>query len=86
MEVPKEHIKRPISPIIMGYPMDLQTYGGGFQQYHYGENLVAVGLVVGLGYENPYISPYKEFQKMKHHPFYSEVLKNGNVYLMLLEH
>ena len=75
-EVPKEQHKKGFVSHTMGYPMDLQTYGGGFQ-YHYGENLVAVGLVVGLDYKNPYISPYKEFQKMKHHPFYSEVLKNG---------
>ncbi|CDK26857.1 unnamed protein product [Kuraishia capsulata CBS 1993] len=60
----------------MGYPLTPGTYGGGFQ-YHFGDGLVSVGLVVGLDYENPWISPYQEFQKMKHHPFYSNVLEGG---------
>lgn len=60
----------------MGYPLNYETYGGGFQ-YHFGDNLVTVGLVIGLGYQNPYISPYQEFQKMKHHPYYANVLKGG---------
>ena len=75
-EVPKEQHKPGYISHTMGYPLDLTTYGGGFQ-YHFGENQVAVGLVIGLDYKNPYISPYKEFQKMKHHPFYADVLKNG---------
>lgn len=75
-EVPKEQHKPGYVSHTMGFPLNLTTYGGGFQ-YHFGENQVAVGLVIGLDYKNPYISPYKEFQKMKHHPFYSEVLKNG---------
>lgn len=60
----------------MGYPLSLDVYGGGFM-YHFGDGLVAVGLVVGLDYANPYISPYQEFQKMKSHPFYSEILEGG---------
>ncbi|CCF57498.1 hypothetical protein KAFR_0C05070 [Kazachstania africana CBS 2517] len=60
----------------LGYPLSRNIYGGGFQ-YHFGDNLVAVGLVIGLDYENPYISPYMEFQKLKHHPYYAEVLTNG---------
>ena len=46
--------------------------------YHYGDNLVSLGLVVGLDYPNPWLNPYNEFQKMKHHPFYKNVLKGGN--------
>ena len=41
--------------------MDFRTYGGSFL-YHMDPNLVAVGFVVGLDYENPYMNPYKEFQ------------------------
>lgn len=60
----------------IGYPLSEGTYGGGFM-YHFSENLVSVGMVLGLDYKNPYISPYEEFQKMKTHPFYKEVLEGG---------
>jgi electron-transferring-flavoprotein dehydrogenase len=45
----------------MGWPLDTSTYGGAFL-YHLENNLVSVGLVVGLDYQNPYLNPYKEFQ------------------------
>lgn len=60
----------------MGFPLLLGVYGGGFM-YHFGDGFVAVGLVVGLDYANPYISPYQEFQKMKTHPYYADVLEGG---------
>lgn len=60
----------------MGYPLTDGLYGGGFM-YHFGEGLVAVGLVVALDYANPYFSPYQEFQKLKTHPFYAHVLEGG---------
>ena len=60
----------------MGYPLDKDTYGGGWM-YHFGDNLVSIGLVVGLDYKNPWIAPYGEFQKMKHHPLYASVLEGG---------
>jgi electron-transferring-flavoprotein dehydrogenase len=50
-----------------GWPLDAATYGGSFI-YHLEDRLVAVGFVVGLGYENPYLSPYEEFQRFKTHP------------------
>ena len=50
-----------------GWPLDAHTYGGSFL-YHLENNQVAVGFVVGLGYENPYLSPYEEFQRYKTHP------------------
>jgi electron-transferring-flavoprotein dehydrogenase len=50
-----------------GWPLDAQTYGGSFL-YHQENNQVAVGYVVGLGYQNPYLSPYEEFQRFKTHP------------------
>jgi electron-transferring-flavoprotein dehydrogenase len=50
-----------------GWPLDAWTYGGSFL-YHFEERLVSVGFVVGLDYENPYLSPYEEFQRFKTHP------------------
>ena len=50
-----------------GWPLDSSTYGGSFL-YHMENNQVVVGYVVGLGYENPYLSPYEEFQRYKTHP------------------
>jgi electron-transferring-flavoprotein dehydrogenase len=50
-----------------GWPLDAETYGGSFL-YHLENNQVAVGYVVGLGYENPYLSPFEEFQRYKTHP------------------
>ena len=57
----------------IGWPMDLSTYGGSWI-YHYGPNLVSIGLVVGLDYKNPYLSPYEEFQRFKRHPFVRALL------------
>ncbi len=59
-----------------GWPLDNRTGGGGFV-YHYDDNLVAVGFVVHLNYENPYLSPYDEFQRFKTHYTVSETLEGG---------
>jgi len=50
-----------------GWPLASDTYGGSFL-YHLENNQVAVGFVLGLGYANPYLSPYEEFQRYKTHP------------------
>ncbi|KAL4810413.1 hypothetical protein BDV18DRAFT_156777 [Aspergillus unguis] len=60
----------------MGYPLPKDTYGGAWM-YHFGENMVSIGLVVGLDYPNPWLSPYGEFQKLKHHPLFRDVLEGG---------
>ena len=60
----------------MGYPLPKDVYGGAWM-YHFGDNMVSIGLVVGLDYSNPWLSPYGEFQKLKHHPFYSNFLEGG---------
>ncbi|KAE8341075.1 hypothetical protein BDV24DRAFT_132879 [Aspergillus arachidicola] len=60
----------------MGYPLPKDTYGGSWL-YHFGDNMVSVGMVVGLDYPNPWLSPYGEFQKLKHHPLFKEVLEGG---------
>ena len=50
-----------------GWPMDNETYGGSWL-YHFKDNLVSVGFVVGLDYKNPYLSPFDEMQRFKTHP------------------
>ena len=59
-----------------GWPMESDTYGGGFL-YHLENNQVAVGFVVGLGYSNPHLSPYEEFQRFKTHPNIRGFLEGG---------
>ncbi|SRR5579883_535332 len=51
----------------IGWPLDHKTYGGSFA-YHLGKNLLSIGFVVGLDYQNPYLNPYEEFQRFKTHP------------------
>ncbi len=59
-----------------GWPLSTDTYGGSFL-YHLENNLVAVGFVVGLGYSNPYLSPFEEFQRYKTHPAIRNFLEGG---------
>jgi electron-transferring-flavoprotein dehydrogenase len=62
----------------MGWPLDKFTYGGSFL-YHLNEEtpLIAVGFVVALDYSNPYLSPFKEFQRFKHHPSVKHYFEGG---------
>jgi electron-transferring-flavoprotein dehydrogenase len=59
-----------------GWPLASDTYGGSFQ-YHMEDNQVCIGFVVGLGYSNPYLSPYEEFQRYKTHPTIRPFLEGG---------
>ncbi len=59
-----------------GWPLNSKTYGGSFL-YHLNDNMVSVGFVVGLDYENPYVMPYMEFQRFKHHPAIAKHLQGG---------
>ena len=59
-----------------GWPMLPDTYGGGFL-YHLENNQVAVGFVVGLGYSNPHLAPFEEFQRYKTHPEIRKFLDGG---------
>ena len=59
-----------------GWPLDSDTYGGSFL-YHLNDNQVAVGMVVGLDYANPWISPFEEFQRYKTHPAISHFFEGG---------
>ncbi|MDC3091086.1 electron transfer flavoprotein-ubiquinone oxidoreductase [Rickettsiales bacterium] len=60
----------------VGWPLESSTYGGSFL-YHLDKNLVSVGFVIGLDYENPYLSPYDEFQRFKTHQKISSIFKGG---------
>ncbi|WP_199688292.1 electron transfer flavoprotein-ubiquinone oxidoreductase [Noviherbaspirillum sedimenti] len=59
-----------------GWPLDNATYGGSFL-YHLENNQVAVGYVVGLAYDNPYLSPFEEFQRYKTHPAIRTFFEGG---------
>ena len=59
-----------------GWPMDSRTYGGGFL-YHLADNKVTLGLVVGLDYANPWLSPFEEMQRWKTHPSIRAHLDGG---------
>lgn len=60
----------------IGWPLDQKTYGGSFV-YHLQKNLLAIGFVVGLDYQNTYLNPYKTFQQFKTHPTIRPLLENG---------
>jgi electron-transferring-flavoprotein dehydrogenase len=75
-EVPAEKHKLGFVQHTMGWPLEDKTGGGSFL-YHFGERLVSVGFVVHLDYANPYLNPFKEFQRAKTHPLIREHLKGG---------
>lgn len=60
----------------VGWPIGWSQYGGSFI-YHMNPDIVAIGFVVGLNYENPFLSPYQEFQRFKHHPIVKNILSGG---------
>ena len=59
-----------------GWPLDNRTGGGSFL-YHFDDNLVSVGFVVHLNYENPYLNPFEEFQRFKTHPLVRSTFEGG---------
>ena len=60
----------------MGWPLGFKNSGGSFV-YHLNNNQVYVGYIVDLNYKNPFLSPYMEFQKFKHHPKIENLLRGG---------
>lgn len=60
----------------VGWPMDNKTYGGSWL-YHMENNQISIGFVVGLDYQNPYLSPYEEMQRFKTHPIIAKLLEGG---------
>ena len=75
-QVPAENFKPGFVQHTFGWPLGNSTGGGTFM-YHFGDRYVAVGLVVHLNYKNPWLSPFEEFQRFKHHPEVSKYLKGG---------
>ena len=78
-EIPEEQHKEGLVVHSAGYPMRGASYAatsGGFL-YHLEDNQVALGLIVDLSYSNPYLSPYDEFQKYKHHPVIKKYIIGG---------
>lgn len=70
----KHHAGRVMHTV--GWPMNWSTYGGSFL-YHFENNKVSVGLVVGLDYSNPFLSPFEEFQRFKTHPDIAPIFEGG---------
>ncbi|WP_299200162.1 electron transfer flavoprotein-ubiquinone oxidoreductase [uncultured Amphritea sp.] len=60
-----------------GWPLSEAGASGGFFLYHAEDNQVVVGLITDLNYDNPHLSPFDEFQRMKHHPLISQYLQGG---------
>jgi electron-transferring-flavoprotein dehydrogenase len=75
-EVKPENHKQGQVTHTMGWPLGMKAGGGSFM-YHLEDNLVSIGFVVHLNYQNPYLYPYMEFQRFKHHPLISQVLEDG---------
>ena len=75
-EVKPENHKQGQVTHTMGWPLGTKAGGGSFM-YHLEDNLVSIGFVVHLNYQNPYLYPYMEFQRFKHHPLISHVLEGG---------
>jgi electron-transferring-flavoprotein dehydrogenase len=75
-QVPPEVFKPGLVQHTTGWPLDDKTGGGSFL-YHFGDHYVAVGFVVHLNYKNPWLSPYDEFQRFKHHPEIAPHLAGG---------
>jgi len=75
-QVPEENFHPGLVQHTVGWPLDSKTGGGSFM-YHFGDRYVAIGFVVHLNYANPWLSPFDEFQRLKHHPSISQYLTGG---------
>ena len=75
-EVPADKAKPGLVVHTAGWPMDNETYGGGFL-YHLEDNKVTLGFVTGLDYQNPWLSPFDAMQRWKSHPAIRAQLEGG---------
>ncbi len=75
-QVPDENFQKGLVEHSFGWPLKNDTGGGSFC-YHFDDNYVSVGYVVHLNYKNPWLSPFDEFQRFKHHPSVAKHLKGG---------
>ena len=74
-DIPSEHHQA--GKVIHGAGWPLSEATGGSYMYHAENNQVLVGLIMDLNYANPHSDPFKEFQRMKHHPIFAQVLQHG---------
>jgi electron-transferring-flavoprotein dehydrogenase len=77
-EVPKGRLAPGAVIHTMGFPLDTQTFGGGFL-YGFTEDRISIGLVVGLDYRDPFLDPHALFQKLKEHPEVRRLLEGGKM-------
>ena len=75
-EIPAENHRPGLIEHSLGWPLDRATYGGSFL-YHFGNNLVSYGFVIGLDYANPWLSPFDEMQRFKTHPAMRKHFEGG---------
>ncbi|MEH0164653.1 electron transfer flavoprotein-ubiquinone oxidoreductase [Roseateles microcysteis] len=75
-EVPADKAKPGLVVHTAGWPMTDDTFGGGFL-YHLEDNKVTLGFVIGLDYQNPYMSPFEEMQRWKTHPAIAAHIEGG---------
>ena len=75
-QIPPENHRPGLVQHTTGWPLDNETGGGSFM-YHFGDNYVSIGYVVHLNYKNPFLSPFDEFQRFKHHPSVKPHLVGG---------
>ncbi len=75
-EIPAENHRPGLVEHAVGWPLDSKTYGGSWL-YHFGDNLVSYGFVVGLDYSNPWLSPFDEMQRFKTHPAIRKHFEGG---------
>jgi electron-transferring-flavoprotein dehydrogenase len=75
-EIPAANHKPGLIEHSFGWPMDRSTYGGSWL-YHFGDNLVSYGFVIGLDYSNSWISPFDEMQRLKTHPHVRKHFEGG---------
>lgn len=75
-EVPEQQHSRGLVIHTVGWPLDSKTYGGSFI-YHLSNKQIALGFVIGLDYQNPWLDPFKSMQQFKTHPFISKMLNSG---------
>lgn len=84
-EIPAEKHRPGLVQHSFGWPLDDQTYGGAWL-YHFGENLVSYGFVVGLDYPNTWLSPFEEMQRLKLHPAFRKHLEGDAALAMARAH
>ncbi|MDT7951190.1 MAG: electron transfer flavoprotein-ubiquinone oxidoreductase [Acetobacteraceae bacterium] len=75
-EIPAEQHQKGLIIHSIGWPLPKDTYGGSWL-YHWGDNLISYGFVVGLDYSNPWLSPFEEMQRLKTHPAMRPFFEGG---------